>query len=778
MPAKMPAKIPAKKPEPKKPANEPHIGSQKEITFADVDDSMGIYLDLAQFTKRTKLPFDMDKLYANARTMQEEMEFGKSSAVKKSFSSTSAIRVIMNEFRRIYAQGLRSKYTVQPVNDNVYHLRMKFDKDFFDKSSQIYTDIIKYNKNVEIDIQIDSKLYPFYPPKVRLICPRLLNHMNGRIATMECLLLSKWSPLFTIETVIHSHFKKLMDRYGQIDASSDSYDDLENDLIELSLLSEIPARINSFLSIEELKNIKENHQSTGSAGTSNQKWASGTGYGHAGLKEWDIKSTLKAKEERDKQLSRCIKNITKRLTKIIMNNINVDAVEILKNSCYVPYLKSVFFGNNVLELLKNTAQFELLLNSLRILTNKFVPIFTLKDAENKEKSLHEIFGDLNNDCVSYLVTMKKMSTGDLTNEIKAEMDLVSNFASFYKKIDREIKQQMRTNAKNNKSLSKPLLSLSLESKSLSEIYRTELAGEVCKPYESMNISAFEKLMREAAETNKQDNKFVTTASVRHIAKELLSHSRDLPLDLGSSIFYRFSPENVKYHEFIIAAPEDTPYDSGCFHFRMYCPATYPQKCPKVNIYTTGGGTIRFNPNLYECGKVCLSILGTWDAQAGESWMPGTSTMRQVMVSIQSLVMIPDPYFNEPGYEREYGTETGKKHSHDYNQRVRLGTMKWAMVDQMKNPTPGFEEAIKKHFKLKADHVKKTCAAWVSEAPASLIPEFKATYTALCAQLDKLTGQKTDVSQVINMPATTATTTKKPIKAIAAKAKGKSKYVNV
>ena len=27
--------------------------------------------------------------------------------------------------------------------------------------------------------------------------------------------------------------------------------------------------------------------------------------------------------------------------------------------------------------------------------------------------------------------------------------------------------------------------------------------------------------------------------------------------------------------------------------------------------TTGAGTIRFNPNLYSNGTVCLSLLGTW-----------------------------------------------------------------------------------------------------------------------------------------------------------------------
>ena len=41
-----------------------------------------------------------------------------------------------------------------------------------------------------------------------------------------------------------------------------------------------------------------------------------------------------------------------------------------------------------------------------------------------------------------------------------------------------------------------------------------------------------------------------------------------------------------------------------------------------------------DPNLYNCGKVCLSLLGTWE---GEGWTPDKSTLTQVLVSIQGYV---------------------------------------------------------------------------------------------------------------------------------------------
>jgi len=57
------------------------------------------------------------------------------------------------------------------------------------------------------------------------------------------------------------------------------------------------------------------------------------------------------------------------------------------------------------------------------------------------------------------------------------------------------------------------------------------------------------------------------------------------------------------------------------------------------------GRVRFNPNLYANGKVCLSTLGTW---SGPSWSPALS-LAAVLISIQSL-MTESPYTNEPGYE--------------------------------------------------------------------------------------------------------------------------------
>jgi ubiquitin-protein ligase len=127
---------------------------------------------------------------------------------------------------------------------------------------------------------------------------------------------------------------------------------------------------------------------------------------------------------------------------------------------------------------------------------------------------------------------------------------------------------------------------------------------------------------------------------------------------------------------------------------------YPNSHPHVRILTTGNGKVRFNPNLYANGKVCLSLLGTWPGNEGEQWNPKTSTLLQILVSIQSLIFTNNPYFNEPGYERHINTEAGKKSSEEYNKVIESYTKIWAIKNMIQNPPEDFKEIIEKHFQLK------------------------------------------------------------------------------
>lgn len=207
------------------------------------------------------------------------------------------------------------------------------------------------------------------------------------------------------------------------------------------------------------------------------------------------------------------------------------------------------------------------------------------------------------------------------------------------------------------------------------------------------------------------------AFARRLAQEHVDISQSLPLNASSSAWCRAHPSRMDALRVAIAAPEGTPYSGGLFIFDVRFPPTYPSGPPSVQLLTTGRGTVRFNPNLYECGKVCLSLLGTWEGRAGETWNERTSTLLQVLVSIQALIFVPDPYYNEPGYEQQMGTPAGDAKSDQYRANVKQNTVKWAMLDALKNPDPSFKDVAEKHFKLRADTILRDLDVALAEAKA-------------------------------------------------------------
>lgn len=60
---------------------------------------------------------------------------------------------------------------------------------------------------------------------------------------------------------------------------------------------------------------------------------------------------------------------------------------------------------------------------------------------------------------------------------------------------------------------------------------------------------------------------------------------------------------------LIKGPNRTPYEDGLFLFDIQLPNIYPALPPLFRYLSQCSG--RLNPNLYNNGKVCVSLLGTW-----------------------------------------------------------------------------------------------------------------------------------------------------------------------
>ncbi|KAL0328856.1 UNVERIFIED_CONTAM: putative ubiquitin-conjugating enzyme E2 24 [Sesamum calycinum] len=186
----------------------------------------------------------------------------------------------------------------------------------------------------------------------------------------------------------------------------------------------------------------------------------------------------------------------------------------------------------------------------------------------------------------------------------------------------------------------------------------------------------------------------------------------LEKDLPETIYVRVYEERMDLVRAAIVGTAGTPYHDGLFFFDIYIPPQYPNEPPMV-YYNSGG--LRINPNLYESGRVCLSLLNTWAGSQTEVWNPGSSTILQVLLSLQALVLNEKPYFNEAGYDTQIGKAEGEKNSVSYNENAFLVSCR-SMLYLLRKPPKHYEALVDEHFSRRSRNILLACKAYMQGAP--------------------------------------------------------------
>jgi ubiquitin-conjugating enzyme E2 Z len=166
--------------------------------------------------------------------------------------------------------------------------------------------------------------------------------------------------------------------------------------------------------------------------------------------------------------------------------------------------------------------------------------------------------------------------------------------------------------------------------------------------------------------------FVSKNTMKRIISDI-KEIRANPLT-SHGIYYQHDDTNMLEGKALIIGPPDTPYADGFYFFQFKFPANYPHAPPAVE-FCTGDGETRFNPNLYRSGKVCLSILNTWQ---GEPWS-GCQTISSVLLAI-CTVFNDAPLLNEPGLSRTH------KDFNNYNKIIEYKNIQvaiFAMLSDIK-----------------------------------------------------------------------------------------------
>jgi ubiquitin-protein ligase len=139
--------------------------------------------------------------------------------------------------------------------------------------------------------------------------------------------------------------------------------------------------------------------------------------------------------------------------------------------------------------------------------------------------------------------------------------------------------------------------------------------------------------------------FISKETINRLIKDVKQIIKNPLTENG--IYYIHDDTDILKGYALIIGPEDTPYYGGNYFFELKYPSDYPYSPPIVK-YCTNADNIRFNPNLYKSGKVCISLLNTW---SGEQWT-SCQTISTVLLTLCTL-LCKDPLLNEPGVSKQH-----------------------------------------------------------------------------------------------------------------------------
>lgn len=139
--------------------------------------------------------------------------------------------------------------------------------------------------------------------------------------------------------------------------------------------------------------------------------------------------------------------------------------------------------------------------------------------------------------------------------------------------------------------------------------------------------------------------FLSPETVKRLARDVRQILKS-PLT-SNGIYYHHDEDNLLKGYAMIIGPSETVYENGFYFFEFNYPHDYPSTPPTVTFRTNQDG-IRFNPNLYTTGKVCISLLNTW---RGEQWT-SCQTISTILLTLCTL-FTNEPLLNEPGVERRH-----------------------------------------------------------------------------------------------------------------------------
>ena len=345
------------------------------------------------------------------------------SGLNKLFDSRIVSSVIVGEFMNTWKEFKNSeKIKIDIKDNNIYTWNIKISK-FNNKS--ISDSLQKINEHygynyIEFDILFHDKLYPNYPPIIKILRPRLNNLLMHKFANCKMISLDYWTPARDCIFIINKMYK-LLDKHADINIETELNDKnkysegafvkLEDHLLKITSLTN--PKQDDDLDDQVYESIKECIQKKDQElNKSNSTCLTkGIGYGFAGCSVWNIDAYLKSQQEKDEQIILVLKKIIQELQET--NNEQLELLYNLINQSYlVPYLKSMIQSTSLLEITNHLELYKNIFNLILILANeRAIYIFY-----EKEKDLFSCISEISNVCRTAVI-LDKNSVDEIVNTI-------------------------------------------------------------------------------------------------------------------------------------------------------------------------------------------------------------------------------------------------------------------------------------------------------------------------------------------------------------------------
>ena len=206
------------------------------------------------------------------------------------------------------------------------------------------------------------------------------------------------------------------------------------------------------------------------------------------------------------------------------------------------------------------------------------------------------------------------------------------------------------------------------------------------------------------------------AAISEKAKSLNSNEKRILKDVikitkspltSNGIYYSHDIDNLYKGYSMIIGPNDTIYRHGFYFFEINYPKDYPYSPPKVT-YHTNNHNVRFNPNLYKNGKVCISILNTWH---GPQWT-SCQTISSILLSLTTLLH-NKALTNEPGIKETH------RDFKNYNKIIEYSNYRIAINEVLSNKICGnfylrFKDEIKEYISLNNEKILEDVNSFIKK----------------------------------------------------------------